>query len=210
MLEYLIFILQIITLAFTIYMWSKRFGVEKFKEIVQKHNLLIKPRVGKDLREFIELVNNGAVTINETKVIIDIVINQKGKTETLPPLEYEIGNLNPKDKVDVPLFSKLTKPLEDKKLLSISSIPVPTGEKDEFSGEDVLTDLEINHILKQFSIKLSIEARCKIYSEKVSTKKDFELRYIFLPLVGVEPYEFEDNYEIEVNEIKGQWKEEAS
>lgn len=211
--NWLVVLLQILTLAiqgYLVYLTRRKLGVEIFRDVTQKLKLSIRPRIA-DNEEEIEIVNEGNLVINKCKIMFNVSIEHGGELDS-PTSSWVIERnevTNPKDKVVVRLHERLSELLTKKKLLLIHTPEIPTGERDMY-GEYIMAEVRVKHILKEFTIHLSIKATCTIYKEQVSMNRKFDLHYLFSPeLFKVPPkdFEYEDNYSIEVKEVMGEWVE---
>jgi hypothetical protein len=209
----LVAVLQIVVLAIQIYMVyrieKKRLGVEKYVDIIQKSELSIAPRTHTHKqKEVIELLNKGTLPINEVKVNINATIYQNDTTEDLPQMEYRRNTvLNPNDKMIIPLYEKLERLLEERKLIRIRTVDLPSGEED-IDGEPILFEEKVKDLRKPFSIILSIKARFKVHEEIVTRSKNFKLEYVYDPEYFRDPLPFTymEDYHINIQEIMGEWQ----
>ena len=206
-----VILLQIITVAFQgylLYIAKKKFGVEKYKDIIQKLKLSIRPRALLRQDEIIEVANEGDLVINKTRVDINLAISHNGKTEKSMLMRYGRKMvLNPADKVIIPLHEKLQELLEKLKLINIMSVEKPTGYKDMMEEMEFYED-KVKQLRKPFVIDLSIKAQCTIYKEKIDTLRKFRLLYAFFPewYQNPEGFQYIENYKVEVQEIMGEWE----
>ena len=207
----IVILLQIITVAFQgylLYIAKEKFGVEKYKDIIQKLKLSIRPRALPRQDEIIEVANDGDLVINKTIVDINLAISHNEKTEKSMLMRYGRRMvLNPVDKVIIPLHEKLQELLEKLKLINIMSVEKPTGYKN-MMGEMEFYEDKVKQLRKPFVIDLSIKAQCTIYKEKIDTLRKFRLLYAFLPEWYQDPegFRYVENYKVEVQEIMGEWE----
>ena len=211
----IVILLQIITVAFQgylLYIAKEKFGVEKYKDIIQKLKLSIRPRALLRQDEIIEVANEGDLVINKTRVDINLAISHNGKTEKSMLMRYGRKMvLNPADKVIIPLHEKLQELLEKLKLINIMSVEKPTGYKDMMEEMEFYED-KVKQLRKPFVIDLSIKAQCTIYKEKIDTLRKFRLLYAFLPEWYQDPegFRYVENYKVEVQEIMGEWEKKTT
>jgi hypothetical protein len=206
-------ILQIAVLAIQIYtvyrIERKKLGVEKYVDIIQKSELFIAPRTHTHKqKEIIEILNKGILPISETKVNIGVTIHQDDGTEELPQMEYRRKTvLNPNEKMIIPLYEKLEKLLEERKLIRIRTVDLPSGEED-IDGEPILYEEKVKDLRKPFSITLSVQARFKVHEEIVTRNKSFRLEYLYNPEYFTDPtlFQYMEDYHINIREIMGKWQ----
>lgn len=207
---FVVILLQIITVAFQgylLYITKEKFGVEKYKDIIQKLKLSIRPRALPRQDEIIEVANEGDLVINKTIVDINLAISHNGKTEKSILRYGRKMVLNPANKVIIPLHEKLQELLEKSKLINIMSVEKPTGYTN-MMGEMEFYEDKVKQLRKPFVIDLSIKAQCTIYKEKIDTLRKFRLLYGFLPEWYQNPtgFQYSENYKVEVQEIMGEWE----
>jgi len=181
----------------------------KFVDIVQKSDVLIK--INTPARnEVIEVTNKGQNTINKIESTILLSVKYRDETTDLGKVKFIRGDdLRPTESFQIPLHEKLRKMLLDSGFMKLREQEVPSGEKDPFTQEDIFMPINVKHIQKEFNLNIKIELKYNVLQEEIKTNKQFEMKYCFENdfLRGVRPYQFEDNYNITIDEISGKWSD---
>ena len=199
-------IVNVLILAYNIKLNRGSLQLKQWTEMLQQSGLLIKLEGITDLQ--ISLTNVGEVPIDKIQMKVEGSI--QNKSEPKFNKEYKSKTiLSPKGTVNIPLFKELKKYLVAQKMLNIGYEEIPTEEHDLITDELIFVKEKIEHILKPFSMKFSLEAAYTVHKASKKIPKEFLVSYDYIPEYG-DPRQtgdpecrYSDNYEVKVQEI--QW-----
>lgn len=179
-----------------------RLKIERFASIGEKSELEIKPRIEFKSTEVIDITNKGTVVIQELTARIDITIKRRNK----PDLSFSESwirptVLSPKETAVVPLNERVYEFFKKNKLITTSDVYIGTIEDPE-TGDEVDDTITVTSLTQALSLMLDLQVEAKIQDQKTTTHKKYWL--IYRPRLYPHP-EYEDDYEISVNEHMGEW-----
>ena len=179
-------------------------NLENYVGISEKSELDVKPAVQTGTNEIIQLTNKGLIPIDVIKAKIDILVERRDQPDLPASFGWERKTLlSQKEVAVIPLYEKLSDFLKKHKLIELSEgIEIPSEDPETL--EAVMDTLYTGVLVKPFSLMLSIEIESLTQGQKKFVRKKFRLGYSW----RFEPIsQWEDNYEITINEHMGEWTE---